>query len=145
MTYSWGQKFTSPLQNLQNVNYFTKIRGIIQNACYCLFSTDLNKIVHIKYVYIESTRENNSWIYKNNPVQKFISPWFLNVSPSIWWNPKWCINKAPFLWKEWVKKGIVKLDDLNENCSLKSFEHLQQQYDLDPGFSSIYSYDTYSV
>ncbi len=35
-----------------NINYFTKIRGIIQNACYCLFSTDLNKIFHIKYVYI---------------------------------------------------------------------------------------------
>ncbi len=26
--YSWGQKFTSPFQNLQNVNNFTKIRGI---------------------------------------------------------------------------------------------------------------------
>ncbi len=37
-----------------------KIRGIIQNACYCLFSTDLNKIFHIKDVYIYSTRENNS-------------------------------------------------------------------------------------
>ncbi len=34
-------KFTSPFQNLQNVNYFTKIRGIIKNACCCLFSTDL--------------------------------------------------------------------------------------------------------
>ncbi len=59
--YSRGQMFTSPFYNLQNVNYFTKIRGIIQNACYCLLST----------------RENNSWIYKNDPVQKFTSPWFL--------------------------------------------------------------------
>ncbi len=41
-----------PFQNLQNVNYLTKIRGIIQNACYCLFSTDLNKRFHIKDVYI---------------------------------------------------------------------------------------------
>ncbi len=30
--------------------YFTKIKEIIQNACYCLFRTDLNKIFHIKYV-----------------------------------------------------------------------------------------------
>ncbi len=35
-----------------------KIRGIVQNACYCLFSTDLIEIFHIKDV--ESTRENNS-------------------------------------------------------------------------------------
>ncbi len=74
--YSWSQKFTYTFQNLQNVNYFNKImhyfayiikiRGIIQNACYCLFSTDLNKIFHIKDVNIYSTRENNSWIYKND-------------------------------------------------------------------------------
>ncbi len=44
--------FAPPFQNLQNVNYFTKIRGIIQNACYCLFSTDLNNIFHIKDIYI---------------------------------------------------------------------------------------------
>ncbi len=30
----------------------SKIRGIIQNVCYCLFSTDLNKIFHIKDVYM---------------------------------------------------------------------------------------------
>ncbi len=51
-SYSWGQKFTPPFQNLQNVNYFTKRRGIIQNACYCLINTDLNKIFHIKDVCI---------------------------------------------------------------------------------------------
>ncbi len=33
-TYSWSQKFKYTLQNLQNVDYFTKIRGIIQNACF---------------------------------------------------------------------------------------------------------------
>ncbi len=27
-------------------------RGIIQNACYCLCSTDLNNIFHIKDVYM---------------------------------------------------------------------------------------------
>ncbi len=31
---------------------FYQVRGIIQNACFCLFSTDLNKIFHIKYVYM---------------------------------------------------------------------------------------------
>ncbi len=36
--YSWSQKFTNTLQNLQHVNYFTKIRGIIQNACHWLFN-----------------------------------------------------------------------------------------------------------
>ncbi len=36
----------------ESVKSFTKIRGIKQNACYCLFSTDLNKIFHIKYVHI---------------------------------------------------------------------------------------------
>ncbi len=50
--YSWSEKFTYTFQNLLNVNYFTKIRGIVQNACYFLFSTDLNKIFHIKDVYI---------------------------------------------------------------------------------------------
>ncbi len=49
----------------------------MQNACYCLFSTDLNKIFHMKDVYMQSTRENNSWIYKNDPVQKFTYTWFL--------------------------------------------------------------------
>ncbi len=29
---------------------FYQVRGVIQNACYCLFSTDLNKILHIKDV-----------------------------------------------------------------------------------------------
>ncbi len=67
-TYSWSQKFTYTY-------FFTKIRGIIQNASYC-FSTDLNKTFHIKDAYIQSTREN-SWIYKNYPVQKFTYAWFL--------------------------------------------------------------------
>ncbi len=31
---------------------FYQVRGIIQNACYCVFSTDLNKIFHIKDVYM---------------------------------------------------------------------------------------------
>ncbi len=31
---------------------FYQVRGIIQNACYCLFCTDLNEIFHIKDVYM---------------------------------------------------------------------------------------------
>ncbi len=31
---------------------FYKVRGIIQNVCYCLFSTDMNKIFHITCVYM---------------------------------------------------------------------------------------------
>ncbi len=35
--YSCSQTFTYTLQNLLNVNYFTKIRGIIQNSCFFFF------------------------------------------------------------------------------------------------------------
>ncbi len=77
--YSCVQKFTHPFQNLQNVNYFTKIREIIQNTCYCLFSTDLNKIFHIKekviiVEFIKTTRSKvftplvlNTVLYLNDP------------------------------------------------------------------------------
>ncbi len=43
---------------------------ILTKCVIFLFSTDLNKIDlnnHIKYIYLKSTRENNSWIYKNDP------------------------------------------------------------------------------
>ncbi len=36
----------------RSYNNFNKIREIIQNACYFLFSTVLSKIFYIKYVYI---------------------------------------------------------------------------------------------
>ncbi len=41
-----------------------------KKCIYCLFSDDLNKIFHKKYVYMSSTRENNCWIYKKDPIQK---------------------------------------------------------------------------
>ncbi len=42
--YSLIQKFTYTLQNLQNVNYFNKIIGIIiQNACYLFITTALRE------------------------------------------------------------------------------------------------------
>ncbi len=50
--YIVGQNFTYIFQNQLNVNYFIKIIGIIQNSCYCIFSTDPNKIFHIKDVYM---------------------------------------------------------------------------------------------
>ncbi len=60
-----------PLQNMQNVNHFIKF------TCYCLFNTVLNKLFHITDVFIFSTRQNNNWIYKKWPVQKFTYPWIL--------------------------------------------------------------------
>ncbi len=42
---------------MQNVNYFSKTRGIIQNACYFLFRTDMNKIFHIRYLHIVHKRK----------------------------------------------------------------------------------------
>ncbi len=48
--YSGMQKFGNPLRNY--LNNFNKIRVIIQNACYFVFSTVLSKIFYIKYVYI---------------------------------------------------------------------------------------------
>ncbi len=73
--YSCGQNFTYTLQYLQNVSYFTKskIREIKQNACYFLFSSDLNKIFHINNILHKSTTETNSWIYKNYTIQKLHS------------------------------------------------------------------------
>ncbi len=53
--YGCAHKFTYPLQNEQNVNNWNKIRGIMKIACYCLFSTVLNKLFHITDVYIYST------------------------------------------------------------------------------------------
>ncbi len=48
--YSWSKNFTHTLQNLQKFYYFTKIRGIIQNAWYYLVLTWIR--FHIKDVYM---------------------------------------------------------------------------------------------
>jgi len=42
----------TPCRICENVNNFNKIRGIIQNACYFLFSTVLSKIFYMKDVYM---------------------------------------------------------------------------------------------
>ncbi len=42
----------TPYRIWENVSNFNKIREIIQNACYFLFTTVLSKIFHIKNVYI---------------------------------------------------------------------------------------------
>ncbi len=52
-------------------------RDHTKSMLFLWFSTDLNKIFNIKYIYIWSTRENNSWIYQNDPVQKCTYTWFL--------------------------------------------------------------------
>ena len=61
-------------------------------------------------------------IFNTNP--------YLNSESSIWKNPKLHINKAPFLWKEWVNKGILKLGDLYKEGSIKSFDDLVVEFDL---------------
>lgn len=55
---------------------------------------------------------------------------YLNACSSIWMNPKLCINKSPFLWKDWLGKGIVKLGDIYHNGILKSFEDIVRQFGI---------------
>jgi len=42
-----------------------------------LFSAALNKTFYIKDVYYSPQDKTNSWIYKNDTIQKFTYPWFL--------------------------------------------------------------------
>ncbi len=58
-------------------------------ACYFLFSTVLNKLFHITDVYIYSTRQNNNWINKNDPVQKFTYHWILIPCVISWMIHAW--------------------------------------------------------
>ncbi len=74
-----AHKFTFPLQNMQNINNFNKIRGIMKMACYCLGNTVLNKLFHITDVYIYSKRQNNNWIHKKWPCSKVYIPLNLNT------------------------------------------------------------------
>ncbi len=90
----------SPFQNLQSVDYFTKVRRIIQNACYYLFSTDQNKIFHIKYVYISPSPQFFFWIYKSDPIQKFTSPWLLILCCNLN-DPNSCIWIPQLSWSVW--------------------------------------------
>jgi len=67
----------------ENVNNFNKRDHT--NACHFLLSTVLSKIFYINNVYIKSTRQKkNSWIYKYDPIQKFINPWFLILCVITW-------------------------------------------------------------
>lgn len=54
----------------------------------------------------------------------------LNTESCIWNNPKLKIGKQPFLWKDWVARGIIKLGDLYDGNSLKSFENLAAEHNL---------------
>ncbi len=76
--------YTVVVISLQNVNNWNKIRGFMKIACYFLFSTVLDKLFHITDVYIYSTRQNNNWIYKNDPIQKFTYPWILILCVISW-------------------------------------------------------------
>lgn len=74
-------------------------------------------IAHLKLIWIKVAR-----IFKFDP--------YLNISASLWLNPKLCIGKVPFYWKDWHAKGIVLLGDVYHNGALKSFRDLTQQFGL---------------
>lgn len=61
--YSWSHKFTYALQNLQKFDHLKKW-GFIKFVFYFLFGSALNKLFHITYVYIYSTRHNKYLISK---------------------------------------------------------------------------------
>ncbi len=48
---------------------------------YCFF---ICMLFHIIDFYIYSTRQNNNWIYKNHPIQKFTYPWILILCVISW-------------------------------------------------------------
>ncbi len=79
LIYSCAHKFTHPLQNVHNVNNLNKIRGFIQFTCCFLFSTVLIKPFHITDVYIYSTRQNYTWIYKKLSHLIVYIPLYLNT------------------------------------------------------------------
>ena len=89
-----------------------------------VLSTQLSKeakthpiISHLKLIWTKVAR-----IFKFNP--------FLNVSSSIWLNPKLRIGKVPIYWKVWLENGMVTLRDLYCDGVLKSFEDLVQQFNI---------------
>ncbi len=55
-----------------------------------VFITDLNKIFHINNVYTKNWIKKYRWIYKNDPVQKFTSPWFLILCCYLY-DPQLCL------------------------------------------------------
>ncbi len=91
----YSSKVYIPLAESAKCWLFDQVRGIIQNAC--LFSTDLNKIFHIKDVYMQSTRENNSWTFKNESVHKFTCAWFLTLCCSLN-DPQLCLFSDSCSW-----------------------------------------------
>lgn len=89
-----------------------------------VLSTKLSKkakthpiIAHLKLIWTRVAR-----IFKFDP--------FLNVSSSIWLNPKLRIDKCPIYWKIWQEKGVVSLGDLYSDGSLKSFGELVQRFSI---------------
>lgn len=89
-----------------------------------VLSTKLSKkakthpiISHLKLIWTKVAR-----IFKFDP--------FLNVSSSIWLNPKLRIGKFPIYWKIWRENGVVTLGDLYCHGSLKSFGDLVRQFNI---------------
>ncbi len=106
--YNCAHKFTYPLQNVQNVNNYNKIRGIMKIACYFLLSTVLNKLFHITE-YIYATIQNNNWIYKNDHVQKFTYPWILILCVISWMIHDWLVGPLLVLSSSVLRKILQLL------------------------------------
>ncbi len=102
------ESLETPCRICENVNNFNKIREIIQNACYFLFSTVLSKIFYIKYVY----KTKNSWNYSNNPLQKIGNPWFLILC-----EVTWMIHDCSFVLCWLFMSPLFVLNSWTEHCS----------------------------
>lgn len=54
----------------------------------------------------------------------------LHLHAGIWFNPKLRIDKEPFFWKLWYRKGIKVLGDRYEKGIIRSFENMKRQFDI---------------
>ena len=53
-----------------------------------------------------------------------------HLSASIWLNQKLLIGRSPFIWRQWLDKGICVLGDLYEGGLIRSFASLRTTFDL---------------
>lgn len=81
-------------------------------------------------------------LYMNNPIishtidtwhqlhkRKGLSP-FLTKTASLWYNPSLKIGGKTFYWKDWHSQGIKHIEDLYIKDSIKSFDHIKQEFDI---------------
>lgn len=61
--------------------------------------------------------------------RKGLSP-FLTKIASLWYNPSLKIGGKTFYWKDWHSQGIKHIEDLYTKNSIKSFDHIKQEFGL---------------